>query len=93
MAHVSCFMEIRKDIDCFSLTYVTYSSLRTLSTVATGRHSGMLPSPTTEFNSVLGYAVKRELDNVVLAVSQLDRLQLRADRIILCYSHQKVDER
>ena len=58
-----------------------------LSTVATGRHSGMPPSPITEFHSVLGYAVKRE------AVSQLDRLQLRADRITLCYSHQKIDER
>ena len=32
-----------------------------LSTVATGRHSGVPPSPITEIHSVLGYAIKREL--------------------------------
>ena len=34
-----------------------------LGTVATGHHSGMHLSPITEFNSVLGYAMKRELVN------------------------------
>ena len=34
-----------------------------LSTVATGRHSGMPPSPITEIHSVLGYAMKREPAN------------------------------
>ena len=31
-----------------------------LSKVATGRHSGMPPSPITEIHSALGYAMKRE---------------------------------
>ena len=34
-----------------------------LSTAATGRHSGVPPSPNTEVHSVLGYAMKREPAN------------------------------
>ena len=41
-----------------------------LSTVATGRHSGMHLSPITEFNSVLGFAMKRETCNPTVSSSE-----------------------
>ena len=54
------------------LTFILLESTHALllSTVATGRHSGMPPSPITEFHSVLGYAVKRESVNSTVSSSE-----------------------
>ena len=58
-----------------------------LGTVATGHHSGMHLSPITEFNSVLGYAMERELVNSTVFSCKPIELHY----VTLCYSHQKMN--
>ena len=67
-------------------TFIRFEDIRfpLLSTVATGRHSGMPPSPITEFHSVLGYAVKE---------NQLTRPSPDASRSNYSMLHSPKDER